>query len=74
MPLNVTKMPVLLKWLHDFVAPFKSFVNVEYLSKIEFSDYALNSGEVRFVSGVHFNIFKKSVNNRKSKSKFTASR
>jgi len=59
MPLNVTKMPVLLKWLHDFVAPFKSFVNVEYLSKIEFSDYALNSGEVRFVSGVHFNIFKK---------------
>lgn len=59
MPLNVTKMPVLLKWLHDFVAPFKSFINVEYLSKIEFSDYALNSGEVRFVSGVHFNIFKK---------------
>jgi len=62
MPLNVLKMPVLLKWLHDFAAPFKSFINVEYLSKIEFSDYALNSGLVRFASGVNFNILnKKSV-------------
>jgi len=58
MPLNVLKMPISLKWLHDFVAPFKSFINVEYQSKIEFSDYALNSGLVRFASRVNFNILK----------------
>jgi hypothetical protein len=59
MPLNVLKMPISLKWLHDFAAPFKSFINVEYQSKIEFSDYALNSGVVRFASGVNFNILNK---------------
>jgi hypothetical protein len=58
MPLNVLKMPISLKWLHDFAAPFKSFINVEYQSKIEFSDYALNSGLVRFASRVNFNILK----------------
>ncbi len=56
MPLNIHKIPLPIKWLHDFVAPFKSFINVEFQSKIGFSDHALNSGKVEFVSKVNFNI------------------
>jgi len=67
LPLNIVWMPFALKWLHDFVAPFKSFISVEYKSGINFSDYALTSGEVRFASSVGFNILKKKRSESESK-------
>ncbi|OIP83183.1 MAG: hypothetical protein AUK44_06000 [Porphyromonadaceae bacterium CG2_30_38_12] len=59
LPLSVLRIPLSIKWLHDFVAPFKSFIKVEYQSAIEFSDNALNSGEVRFASAIKFNMLNK---------------
>lgn len=52
LPLNLAKESKLTMWMHDFVAPFYSYINLKYESGIESSDSVLGTGKIRLESNI----------------------
>jgi len=52
LPLNMLNKSKFITWLHDFVAPFYSFISVKYKSKVLSSDSVLGSGLIKLTSGI----------------------
>jgi len=52
LPLNMINKTKFTSWVHDFIAPFYSFITVNYQSKVLSTDSVLGSGQIKLASGI----------------------
>lgn len=59
--ISMLRTSKLYMWLHDFIAPFYSFIKVIYNSKITNSQAVMNTGSIEFSSKISLKIRNKSI-------------
>jgi len=72
LPLHVQKSMTFIKWMQDFAAPFYKFISILYVSNVEFTDNALDSGTMTFRTSVDCLLFHRKI--KLSQSTVTLSR
>jgi urea transporter len=56
LPLNLINKAKMAVWVHDFIAPFHTFMKVIFNSRILTSENSLGAGYTRFASAINFNV------------------
>ncbi|MFZ4724912.1 MAG: urea transporter [Paludibacter sp.] len=56
LPLNLINKAKTAVWLHDFIAPFHTFMKVKFDSSILISENSLGAGYTKFASAINFNL------------------
>ncbi len=66
MPLNTIRKKKIRIWLHDFVAPFYTYIRSEYSVKVAVTDTAFDPYLITLISGIDVTILGKTRNESKS--------
>jgi hypothetical protein len=60
MPLNTIRNKKIRLWLHDFIAPFYTYIRADYSVKMASTDTVFDSGMITLTSQIEVNIWGKS--------------
>lgn len=66
MPINIIRNKRMGIWIHDFIAPFYNYIRIRYSIKAEQTNNILDSGTIKFKSGIDIDTFGKSRHNSTS--------
>lgn len=67
MPLNIIRNKKIHLWIHDFIAPFHSYINVHYSEKVEETDNQFNTSFLVINSKINVSMFGKRIKDSESK-------